>query len=85
MILRLIFLLFALISLMPVSVSLQALGYPKGSRRFAVRGLNIRNRNGLSYYARCSFFGLGIFTFMALSTAMLAVAVTCVCAITDPL
>jgi hypothetical protein len=81
MILRLIFFLLALISLIPVYVSLEALGYPNGPQGYAIRGLNVGGRNSLSYYSLCAFFGVGIFTFSALSTAMLAIALTCVCAI----
>jgi hypothetical protein len=85
MILRLIFFLFALVSLMPVYVSLEALGYPSSSRRFTIRGLNIVNSNSPLYYSLCAFFGFGIFTFLALSTAMLAGALSCLCAISEGL
>jgi hypothetical protein len=79
MIARLIFFLFALASLMPVYVTIEALGSSKRGRRFALRGLTGTKRSSPLHYPISAFFGLGIFTFIALSTMMLAAALSCVC------
>jgi hypothetical protein len=79
MIARLIYFLLAISSLMPAIVSIEALGFPKRGRRFAVRGLTESKRSSPLHYPISAFFGLGIFTFIALSTMMLAESLSCAC------